>query len=271
MVPNLSHQIAVHEGCDLVKMFLSSKSQRRFWGSQPDIALHVSKGQSRIHEVRSSSVPNVSRFLQGLIRLGPNLRVSHARVCATLHRLTQQAGGYADMERHVPELHNWVKNNNDAAPVMRCAILEVVSWFPGVLQQLWIDVSVRRPPAERHSESAPKPGFAAIAGGAEKTQRYGTAVLSWVFETYGRLGVEGTKLRPDLVPTSAANGQCSPHAVGRWRTQLDRVLLSAQADTYLRAPASRVAERPAAEPPLLLAEWSVHSSVSRCVHRDPHV
>ena len=26
---------------------------------------------------------------------------------------------------------------------MRCAILDVVSWFPGVLQQLWIDVSVR--------------------------------------------------------------------------------------------------------------------------------
>ena len=26
---------------------------------------------------------------------------------------------------------------------MRCAVLDVVSWFPGVLQQLWIDVTVR--------------------------------------------------------------------------------------------------------------------------------
>ena len=38
------------------------------------------------------------------------------------------------------------------------------------------------------------------------------------------------------------------------RTQLERVLLTEQADTYLRAVGSRVAERPAAEPPLLLAE-----------------
>ena len=28
---------------------------------------------------------------------------------------------------------------------VRCAISDVVSWFPGVLQQLWLDVSVRCP------------------------------------------------------------------------------------------------------------------------------
>ena len=82
------------------------------------------------------------------------------------------------------------------------------------------------------------------------------AVRALVFETYGRLGGEGTKLLRDLVATAAANGQCSPHAVGRWRTQLERVLLTALADTYLRALGSR-----ASEPPLLLAEWSVCSSV----------
>ena len=96
--------------------------------------------------------------------------------------------------------------------------------------------------------------MAAVAGEAEKTKRFGMAVRALVFETYGRLGVEGTKLLRDLVTMAAANGQCSPHAVGRWRTQLDRVLLTAQTDTYLRALGSRVAERPAAEPPLLLAE-----------------
>ena len=31
-------------------------------------------------------------------------------------------------------------------------------WFPGVLQQLWIDVSVRCPHAERNTDSASKPG-----------------------------------------------------------------------------------------------------------------
>ena len=138
--------------------------------------------------------------------------------------------------------------------MMRCAFLDVVSWFLGVLQQLWIDVSVRCPYAERHNESASKLGVAAVAGETEKTKRYGTAVRSLVFETHGRLSGEGTKLLRDLETTAAANGQCSPHAVGRWRTQLVRVLLTAQADTYLRALGSRAAERPAAEPPLLLAE-----------------
>ena len=82
------------------------------------------------------------------------------------------------------------------------------------------------------------------------------------FETYGRLGGEGTKLLRDLA-TASANGQCGTHAVGRWRTQLERVLLTAQADTYLRAPGSRVAERPAAELPLPWAEWRV-CTVSVC-------
>ena len=95
------------------------------------------------------------------------------------------------------------------------------SW---VLQQLWIDVSMRCPHAERYNESASKPWVSAVAGEAGKTKRYVTAVRALVFETYGRLG-EGTKLLRDLVTTAAANGHCSPHAVGRWRTQLERVLL----------------------------------------------
>ena len=59
-------------------------------------------------------------------------RPHRAEQC-TLRRLIVQAGGYADMERHVPELHDWVRNNDDAVLVMRCAILDVVSWFPGCL------------------------------------------------------------------------------------------------------------------------------------------
>ena len=70
------------------------------------------------------------------------------------------------MERHVLELHDWVKNNSEAAPVTRCAILDVVSWSPGVLQQLWIDVSVRCPHAERYNEGASKPGVAAVCWGS---------------------------------------------------------------------------------------------------------
>ena len=94
----------------------------------------------------------------------------HRAVQHNLRRLIEQAGGYADVERHVPELYDRVKNKDEAAPVRRCAILDVVSWFPGVLQQFWINVSVRCPHAERHNESASKPGVATVAGEAEKTK-----------------------------------------------------------------------------------------------------
>ena len=73
-------------------------------------------------------------------------------------------------------------------------------------------------------------GWLQFAKEAEETKRYGTAVRSLVFETYGRLGGEGTKLQCVLLTTTAANGQRSPHAVGRRRTQLKRVVLTAQSD-----------------------------------------
>ena len=60
---------------------------------------------------------------------------------------------------------------------------------------------------------------------------------SLVFETHGRLGGDGTKLLREL---AAANVHCSPHAAVRLRTHLERMLLSTQADTYLRALGSRV-------------------------------
>ena len=121
----------------------------------------------------------------------------HRAVQCTLRRLIEQAGGYADVDGHVPELHDWVSNDTDAAPKVRCAILDVVSWFPGVLPQRWMDVSVRCPHAERYNESASKPGVAAVAEETEKTKRCGTAVRPLVFETCGRLGGEGSKLLRD--------------------------------------------------------------------------
>ena len=45
----------------------------------------------------------------------------HRAVQCILRRLIEQAGGYADVERHVPELYDWVSNDNDAAP-------KVISW-----------------------------------------------------------------------------------------------------------------------------------------------
>ena len=101
----------------------------------------------------------------------------------------------------------------DPVPAMRCAILDVVSWH----------------------------GMAASAGEAEKAQRYGAVARPLVYEIYGRLGSVGIKLSRDPVTTAPATCNCSPHALGRWRTQLERVLLSAEADTSLRALGSIVA------------------------------
>ena len=42
----------------------------------------------------------------------------HRAVQSTLKRLIEQAGGYADLERHVPELYDWVSDRDGAAPVM---------------------------------------------------------------------------------------------------------------------------------------------------------
>ena len=161
---------------------------------------------------------------------------------------SSRQGGYADVERHVPELYDWVRNDNDAAPKVRSAIFDVVSWFPGVPAAA-LDRRQRAMPARRTLQ------LKCVETRDDSGSRgYGTAVRAFVFETYGRLGGEGTKQLRDLVTTAAANGQCSPHAVGRWRTQLERVVLTAHADTYLRALGPRAAERPAAEHPLRLAE-----------------
>ena len=75
---------------------------------------------------------------------------------------------------------------------------------------LWMDVSVRCPHAERYNESASKPGAATVAGEAEKTKRYGMAVRALVFETYGRLGGEGTKLLRDLVTNGGGKWTVQP-------------------------------------------------------------
>ena len=96
------------------------------------------------------------------------------------------------MERHVPELYDWAQKNNGAAPEMRCAILDVVSWFPGVLQQLWIDVSVRCPQNDTTKVRRNLEWLQLL--GKRRKRSFGIAVRALVFETYGRLGGEGTKL-----------------------------------------------------------------------------
>ena len=48
-------------------------------------------GQSRNHEARSFSGPNVSPFLQDPICLGPSLKVSYKQICILLHLLYSES------------------------------------------------------------------------------------------------------------------------------------------------------------------------------------
>ena len=121
---------------------------------------------------------------------------------------------------------------------LSCAVppFDTVAWFPGVLQQQWIDVSVRCPNAQLYHANAVN------AGEAETVQKlWRSCKARWSMKRMERFVHAGIKLLQDLVATAAANGNCSPHAVVRWRTQQERVLLSAKADTFLRALGSRAA------------------------------
>ena len=131
-------------------------------------------------------------------------------------------------------------------PTIRCAIWDVVSWYAGVLQQLWIDVSVRSPHAERYNESAAKLGAVASAGETEKTKRYGTTVRSRSSRRMADSEVRASSCCRDLLTTAVANGQCSPHAIGRWRTQL-----AAELDTFCERSAPEMLRLPRRDDPLL--------------------
>ena len=96
----------------------------------------------------------------------------------------------------------------------------------GVLQQLRIDVSARCPHAERYDESASKPGWLRLLGKRRRRSAMVRPCDRWssrLLEDWAAC----SKLLRDLVATAAANCQCTPRAVGRWRTQLERVLLTA--------------------------------------------
>ena len=82
-------------------------------------------------------------------------------------------------------MHDKVPATTNTEPVQRCAVLGVLSWFAGVLRQIWIDVSVRCPHAESYNESSSKTGLAAMTGEREKVARYGLLVTALVFEMGG--------------------------------------------------------------------------------------
>ena len=118
---------------------------------------------------------------------------------------------------------------------LRVAIMDVVTHFPGTLSQKWFDVSVRSAHAERYTAAKSLPGYAAGVGEKEKHARYGDKVEPIVYEALGRLGACGVAALRTLVSAAAAAGTCSPHAVGRWRAELERAVIFSVADNFLRS------------------------------------
>ena len=150
---------------------------------------------------------------------------------------------------HTPAVSNWSERTaQDRLEGLRaCNRLRLaVPLHPGNRhrhrhghQQLWIDVRVRCLHAVRFNDSVTKPG---VAGETEKKKWYGVAVRSLVFhsrKTGRRRHQVAARLGDD------SGGEWAVQPARRWTMEdsLERVLLSAQADTYLRALGSRVAPR----------------------------
>ena len=102
--------------------------------------------------------------------------------------------------------------------------------WPGVVRR-----HCAQPLAQRYFRSKEVPGEACAIGEREKARTYGGACLAIAFESYGRLGTLSARNLRAFVAARAAAGVCSPHAARRWRTQLERSLLAAEADTWLRS------------------------------------
>ena len=72
---------------------------------------------------------------------------------------------------------------------------------------------------------------------------------------------------------AAANDKCSPHAVGRWRTQLERVMLPADADTFYCARygsrAAATGQPTALSSPVQEDSRAFFSLCWRCIQRHP--
>ena len=121
----------------------------------------------------------------------------------------------------------------------------MVPWSPAInLDRRQRAVRARRKIQRKFVETC----LCSDEGEREKRARYRAAVSALVFETRGRLGGDGTKLLRDLVTTAAANGQCSPFAVGRWRVQVERVLVTAGfPSSHVKPHDSQVKIRPERE------------------------
>ena len=142
---------------------------------------------------------------------------------------SRRLGANADVERCVPELAVWPTEE-------KCtdAILDVVAWWPGRLQQFFLDLTIRSPHASRYGITEDITGRAS----REKHRRYGEAVWAIAMTTYGRMGYDAIRAL-DLLAGEAKAAAGDPLTqrglASRWRAELERAVLHAIADQHLLA------------------------------------
>ena len=117
-----------------------------------------------------------------------------------------------DLERAVPSMAKFTSDGK-----ISDAILDVTCWFPGCIECIALDVTIRFPGSTRYAGAATKAGVAASKGEQEKFRKYGQDVLPLAFETGGRLGETSMQSLQILASTAQACtvGALRPEG---WRT-----------------------------------------------------
>ena len=193
-----------------------------------------------------------------LCRWGASKLRPHTSMVHALARRCRQSGAHVDVERVVPDMAIWTTTDECID-----AVLDVVSWWPGRLQQHSVDCTIRSPHASRYGVCEDITGRAQ----REKHRRYGQTVWPLATTTYGRVGDEGDALIELLASEARAAGgddiATQRGAAAGWRRDIERAVQHAIADQVLLAlgaagvhawsSASRAASSAATDPEHVLS------------------
>ena len=172
-----------------------------------------------------------------LCKKGPARLRSHRATLMKLAGCLRQAGAHLDAERAIPELFEWYPESTSGGGIKwLCheAVVDVAAWWPGALGTALYDITIRCPHAARYATTSSPQDRAA----GDKHRRYGPSVSAMAFSSYGRLGTDG--ITALAAATTAAQWATEDYTASRgrmakWRLQLERTLLHAQADVTLLA------------------------------------
>ena len=156
---------------------------------------------------------------------GPCVNARHRGVVAEVGALARATGATTRCEVPIAELEDEAGEQ---------AILDLVVWGGGELQNSVLDITVRHPVASRYMEAgaAKLDGACAAKAEEEKAEAYpprgGVAVTAFAAETYGRLGLQAEQF---IRMASAAAARCAherghPAArLSRWRAAIDAAIM----------------------------------------------